>query len=59
MTDLTVLDEHDDYHYKDLREMINSPEYKRIIQLIRKGVEAGTTIVYPPLPLEDTNKETS
>ena len=41
------------HHYKDLQEMINSPEYKEYIELIRQGVEAGIIEVYPPLPEKD------
>ena len=39
--------------YKDLQEMIKSPEYKNFIQLIRRGVAEGILTVDPPLPPEE------
>lgn len=43
-------------HYKNLQEMLESPEYKEYIKLIRKGCEAGILIAQPPLPKEVTNE---
>ena len=50
---MEVLDEHANYHYKDLQEMINSPEYKRCIKLVRQGVKEGRITIHPPLPSEE------
>ncbi len=39
-----------EHHYKNLKEMIDSPEYQRFIRLVRQGVREGVVDVYPPLP---------
>lgn len=42
--------------YKDLAEMFASPEYKRLVSLIRKGVKEGILDTYPPLPLPEEER---
>ena len=39
-------------HYKNIKEMIESPEYKKYIKLIRLGIKKGILEAYPPLPEE-------
>lgn len=39
--------------YKNLQEMLESPEHKEYIKLIRQACKAGIIDVYPPLPEED------
>ena len=52
---MIVYDEYASYHYKDLTEMIASPEYQRLIKLIRQGIEDGTITIYPSLPEGDVD----
>ena len=36
--------------YKNLQEMMDSPEYKELILKVYMGVKEGFVDVYPPLP---------
>ena len=39
-------------HYKNLQEMIESPEYREFVRLVRQGCKEGIFKSYPPLPKE-------
>ena len=50
---MEVMDEFANHRYKNLHEMLKSPAYIRMLELLRKGVEEGTITIYPPLPTRE------
>ncbi len=59
MCNRIILDEYANYRYKDLQEMLNSPEHKRFMNMLRQEVADGKMIVYPPLPPENETSSES
>ena len=43
--------------YKNLAEMVASPEYKECGRLIRQGIREGVLEAYPPLPDEEVRRD--